>query len=224
MLTPDAFQIQAKESGKFLRTAFRSPGFAVGETPRPVQWFAFFEEDPAEADTWRYEHAASTLADERYPIQRERMRIVPAPRCGCCGSLWWRDASSDSGRLKLVVDHVHPARKVWRCEKHMARNPCCIEGCRKTFAHKGDDSYDGRVMCGRCWRQAPKWMRDRESKIRRLGKRRGWDDRLCRLHHMAWEACRRWIERVRRADPAEAEASAAPPPAGLAAELERLGL
>jgi hypothetical protein len=224
VITRDAFQIQAKESGKFLRTDFRSPGFTAGEKPRPTQWLAFFEEDPFAADIWRREHAARTLADERYPIQRERMRIVPAPRCGCCGSLWWRDGWSDSGPLKLVVDAVHPAAKVWRCEKHLGRNPCSIEGCGKTFAHKGDDGYDCLIMCGRCWRQAPKWMRDRASKIRRLAKRRGWTDQLCRIHHMAWQACRRWIERARMTDIAEVELSSAPPPAGMMAELQRLGL
>jgi hypothetical protein len=129
MITVDRYQIQAKETGKFLRTDFRSPGFAAGETPRPLQWLAYFEENPYSAQMWRREHALLLLADGRYPIQRERMRIVPAPRCGCCGSLWWRDAWSNSGPLKLVVDAIHPAAKVWRCEKHVGRNPCCIEGC-----------------------------------------------------------------------------------------------
>jgi hypothetical protein len=218
MIRCDAFQIQAKETGKFLRTAFLSPGFAVGEKPRPPQWFAHFEEDPFAAESWRLEHAIRVLADDRYPVQRERMRIVPAPRCGCCGALWWR------GPLKLVVDALHPAGKVWRCEKHIARNPCVIEGCRKTFAHKADRDYDTTIMCGRCWRQAPKWMRDRASKISRLAKRRGWTDQLCRIHDMAWQACRRWIERARNTDPAEVELSSRPPPAGLVAELQRLGL
>ena len=108
------------------------------------------------------------------------------PSCGCCGGKAWLDKP-------MVLTEVEPM--VWRCEKHVGRLPCCIEGCGKTFAMKGDDSYQGIVMCGRHWRMAPKRMRDLESLIRKRAKRRGWTRRLIRQHDWIWQRARRAIDR-----------------------------
>jgi len=150
-------------------------------------------------------------------LTKVEVRKVRMPACGCCGA-------NPSGYNPPWRPIREVAPGIWRCEKHVDRNPCCIAGCGKTFAHKGDDSYENRVMCGKCWRQAPRWMRDREARIRKLCNKRGWPHRLARLHGMAWEACHRKIVRQRSTPGFEAVLESAPPPASLLKELEALGL
>lgn len=219
MITADAFQIRDRKTGRFLQREI------VDGEPTPVVWGWGFHRDPCTAGVWPCGHVDLFLG-ERLPPELQGsgfdLERVPAPSCGCCGKIE-RGVVGDRWQISLRQARID-GETYWRCEKHVGRNPCCIEGCGKTFAHKGDRDYDTTMMCGRCWRQAPKWMRDRASKIRRLAKRRGWTDQLCRIHDMAWQACRRWIERARNADPGEVVASAAPPPAGMVAELQRLGL
>jgi hypothetical protein len=130
------------------------------------------------------------------------------PACGCCGIVRqgdWKNAQPM--RLVARID----GRPIWRCDRHVGRNPCCIEGCGRTFAHKcdtdgrGAEDYSWRVMCGRCWRKAPKFMRDALARVRRDAKRQGWTDRHHARHGRLWERCRRAIEQGQYLDQAEIE-------------------
>ncbi len=108
-----------------------------------------------------------------------------------------------------MVARIH-GQSIYRCEKHVGRNPCCIVGCGRTFAHRTDD-IDGRgaegygwtLMCGRHWRQAPKYMRDAVARVRRDAKRQGWTDGNLGRHSRLWERCRRAIETGETLDEAE---------------------
>jgi hypothetical protein len=125
------------------------------------------------------------------PIQDDRFAA-----CGCCGEIGLVGVADP-----LPIIEVEDG--VFRCEKHVGRLPCCIEGCGRTFAMKDDDTYHHRMMCGLHWRSGPKHLRDRVAKLRRLAKRRGWSDRLLWLHGRAWEANRKAIVEGRSFDLAE---------------------
>jgi hypothetical protein len=219
VISPDAYQIRDRQTGRYLQREI------IDGKPTPVVWGWVFHADPCWAGAWPRGHVDLFLGDRRPPELQGTgfdLELVPAPACGCCGEI---ERGVVGGRWQITLRRFNiDGETHWRCEKHVGRNPCCIEGCGKTFAHKDGADYETRFMCGRCWRQAPKWMRDRESKLRRLAKRRGWPERHHRLHHMAWEACRRWIERARNGEGAEVEVSSTPPPAGMMVELQRLGL
>lgn len=200
MIGADAFQIQHRVTGLFLQVDGWGPDNA----------FAYYwKSEQTEAGTWRGSEVDRFLMDRPEQFANEPLRKVPGPACGCCGARYWSANRYDATRPKMVVESANPLRRVWRCEKHIGRNPCCIEGCKRTFAHKDDgdgrgaESYHWTVMCGHCWRQAPKWMRDRVTKIRRLARRRGWTEQISRLHSMAWGACHRAIVNGRRLDEAE---------------------
>lgn len=83
------------------------------------------------------------------------------------------------------------------------RLPCCIVGCRSTFADDGSSE----IICGKHWRLAPaKWRRQvtvLRRRYRNLCGDGGWTDfpagspkrleavRLFRLFHSAWDRCKR---------------------------------
>lgn len=149
----------------------------------------------------------------RKPIEGVIVITDDTPRC-CCGAVVNCESSvrlADRQRFPLThVADVH-GKPVWRCDRHVGRNPCCIEGCGRTFAHKGDtdgrgaEDYSWRVMCGRCWRKAPKFMRDAVARVRRDARRQGWTDRNHAPHGRLWERCRRAIEQGQHLDQAEIE-------------------
>lgn len=199
----DLWQIMSPESRRFVRLDWRSPGFAAGEKPRPATKLVIFEDDPIKADMWGRNGVEARLADERYPMQRDRLVIVPAPQCGCCGhtECTWTDPAER--QLRMVAGNWHPNSQVWRCEKHVGRNPCCIDGCGKTFAHRKDEGYYGTVICTVHWRQAPKYMRDAVARIRKLAKRRGWTESLCQRHDRLWNRTYRAIVESSRLDSTE---------------------
>lgn len=216
MILADAFQIRDRASGRFLQWELVQPHivnrFVDGRLVhgQPARWGYVWHDDPQLAGAWSEPYVDNFLAA---PENRTRdldgldLEKVRAPACGCCGKIE-RDVVGD--RWQITTKRERQGGVIyWRCEKHVGRNPCCIEGCGKTFALKPDqdgrgaEDYSWRMMCGRCWRQAPKWMRDRVSKIRRLARRRGWTDKIHRLHGMAWEACHRAIVDGRRLDETE---------------------
>lgn len=142
-----------------------------------------------------------------------------APACGCCGVPIAAINDLRSG-TSVRVDNVHGVRLVagcakdpraiWRCEKHVGRNPCCIAGCGRTFVHsqadkdgRGPEDYNWTIICGRHWRLAPKRMRDAVSRVRRDARRQGWTERNHQRHHRLWSRCRRAIEAGERVDMAE---------------------
>lgn len=117
---------------------------------------------------------------------------MTGPNCYCCGT--------HEGQL------VHVWRGQWRCEKHVGRIPCCIEGCGRTYAIQPGEGYHFITICGRHWRMAPKRLRDLVTAIRRKakriskGKREDWPPKLEAQHHRVWEMCRRAILRALEGD------------------------
>jgi hypothetical protein len=117
------------------------------------------------------------------------------PVCQCCGGSEW-----DWQRKTLTVadglDWRDPAALV-RCERHIDRNPCAIEGCRKTAAAGGNLAND-QVMCGTHWRlYAPIGSRARRAYLahKRRAKRRGWTDKSYAAFIRLWDAI---VARARR--------------------------
>ncbi len=98
------------------------------------------------------------------------------PRCYCCGSLsiqgpLWRVLVSATGETEF------------RCEKHLRRLPCAIDGCGRTFAMKAGWHYGDQIVCGHHWRQSPKYMRSALSRVSRIARRTGWSESLYARHH-----------------------------------------
>lgn len=178
MITADSFNLQ-HERGGWLQYSCHQNGYD-GREPH-YNWAFWIEQDQLQAHRgdreWWKQWIEGRSAETAALIALRHFYLVPAPACGCCGQTWCITAVQ--GR--------------WRCTKHLSRLPCMIEGCGKTFAMKGDDTYDNTVICGKHWRQAPKFMRNRVTRIRRIAKRRGWSPRLWRLDNTAWNLCLRSI-------------------------------
>lgn len=219
MKTSDFWQIRREDTGLYLQQGYTK---RPGDGGWDYGWI--WVEDQLGAGGWGRESVEKMVAHpENYHRDLEGIpvRAVLGPQCGCCGKFPRRwDASC------YVIDlerFYRRGRAHWRCGKHVGRNPCCIEGCGSTFGLKLDEDYFWRFICGRHWREGPKWLRDRVAKFRKLAKRRGWTDQICRIHSKAWD---RVVEAIiAQRQPADhIQVSAGPPPAGLAKELERLGL
>ncbi|ALC13794.1 hypothetical protein [Sphingopyxis sp. 113P3] len=120
----------------------------------------------------RAEHPDHELDASLYGIEK-------VPTCGCCGT--------DQGLTAVYDGRIDAAARHYRCEKHVERIPCAIEGCRRTYKLELGDSYSSRVVCGKHWRLAPKHMRDAVARVRRIGVKANWPrpiiNRFCRL----WE-------------------------------------
>ena len=102
----------------------------------------------------------------------------PVPTCRCCGEPAWPNL---------------------RCTKHQDRNPCLVEGCRRTAKASRGELADDQVICGAHWRayvppRSP--MRLVYNRFWRLARKRGgWDDALIRRFERFWRAM---VLRVRR--------------------------
>lgn len=153
------------------------------------------------------------------------VRKVRRPCCECCGA-------NPHGRDRPRRGLQQVADGTWRCEKHVGRNPCAIEGCGKTRAskHPASDSH----LCGPHWKMAPHplklvyrrlWRLAKRNVRRRIGDEQGWTENLSSRYWRNWY---RLVEGARLAvNPPAIEAevvSSGPPPAALLKELERIGL
>jgi hypothetical protein len=128
-------------------------------------------------------------------------RIEPTPRCNCCGQflIWLHNDSLTTWENGQT-----------RCARHHDRNPCAIEGCKRTTAA----SIDGRGhpiieadrwLCGDHWRKyVPPRSRLRRAyhgHFRRAKRNRstsnpeGWTPRL---KHKFWRFWSRLVAQARR--------------------------
>lgn len=134
----------------------------------------------------------STLDPRGRPITRERgekwlaeygnreppggWHLDPVVTCGCCGS-------PDVGQTR---DDQH------RCDRHRGRNPCAIEGCKRTTeAPESGTLRDDQWICGTHWKRLvpPRSARRRAyHAFFRRAKRRGWDDDLRRRFWQFWNS------------------------------------
>ena len=120
-------------------------------------------------------------------------------RCECCGATAITFVGRGDDRSYLNA----------RCNAHVERNPCAIEGCRRTSEVKGAGYGNDQWLCAEHWRRyVPPHSKVRRAYHRfwRIAKRTGWTDDLIRRFWRFWNGL---IKRARREagqgriDPAE---------------------
>jgi len=139
----------------------------------------------AQCEEWRDRLTGSAL-------DNDRLAIDPMPHCGCCG------AALVPAEAASITSWTNGAT---RCDRHQGRNPCAIEGCRRTRAaprsaegeaHHADDQW----LCADHWRRfvPPRSARRRAYHgFFRRAKRHGW---TVDLRQRFW---RFWDQLVRQA-------------------------
>lgn len=126
-------------------------------------------------------------------LDLNRVEIVAAPACGCCGA-----GSFITAKGVRTYDALVMTPAGWRCPKHIGRNPCLIEGCGRTF--DATDRPGTTFICGTHWREAPKYMRRRVTKLRKAGEKRHWPPRYIRAHKKAFDLAVRAVKEGRSMD------------------------
>lgn len=177
MISHGARFVLRHRSGRYLRTEIYSPGFKAGERPHPASWRFALVANPFDATAiWQEDHGRRFLADWEWQGVADQFEIVGSPCCQCCGysdGTMWGDGENH------------------RCDKHRDRNPCAIEGCKRTAptpesGYLGSDSY----LCGEHWRR---FVPPRSRKRRlyhayfRKAKRYGWNKSLIAQFHRFWD-------------------------------------
>lgn len=77
----------------------------------------------------------------------------------------------------------------WRCERHRMRNPCAIEGCKRSTSASPGWHGLSLWLCSEHWRAGvpPRSLERRVyHRIFRLAKRYGWDDQLRARYWRVW--------------------------------------
>lgn len=106
--------------------------------------------------------------------------------CGCCG------VNRLGGGVESITRYSSSAV---RCSKHHGRNPCAIEGCRRTRAAPlGDHGFpchhDDQWICAEHWRRfvppRSRLRRTYHAHFRRA-KRQGWTERNRVAFWRFWE-------------------------------------
>lgn len=111
------------------------------------------------------------------------------PACQCCGDYGFQAMRG----MELVAGvHKEPSA-VYRCARHVGRNPCAIDGCARTGSAGDAPPYrygDGHVICGKHWRMAaPPRSRQRRAyhAYFRRAKKYGWSAELRGRFHRFWD-------------------------------------
>jgi hypothetical protein len=101
----------------------------------------------AQCEEWRdTRRMPGDLARDRYVLERK-------PACGCCGRHWLKGSPEDSLTVWL--------NGAVRCADHWGRNPCAIEGCKRTRAAPTYSAWeaagepfhaDDQTLCAEHWR------------------------------------------------------------------------
>lgn len=151
------------------------------------------------------ERFANHIRDEL--AEKRTLREVPAISCGCCG---YRVSQYNPGLYTITLES---GVKHYRCEKHLHRNPCLVDGCGRTFKIDDAEHHGVRFVCGTHWRMAPKYMRDAVARVRRMarqmerryGEEAPWKAGLWARHHRLWERTVRAVEQGQNLDMREIE-------------------
>lgn len=119
--------------------------------------------------------AIELAASVEWPYGRRHVRVVPAPVCACCGK----------NKFLATLKEVALEPRQWRCEAHIGRNPCLIEGCGRTRAATRPNLTG--FICGTHWKLVPRDMRLVYNRIWRLQKKSGgWTDLLVHRYWRIW--------------------------------------
>lgn len=143
-----------------------------------------------QCEAWRGRYPTIGLDQDGYAITRK-------PACGCCGRHWLRAGDTADS----ITTYANGAT---RCSDHHGRNPCAIEGCKRTRAAPTYDNgepfhADDQTLCAEHWkRYVPPRSRARRAYHRYFAqaKRHGWDwkgkdgksARLDWRFHRFWDA------------------------------------
>jgi hypothetical protein len=118
---------------------------------------------------------------EEHPNARDTHEWFLTPACRCCGE-----------ELLLTKGADVPDFAKQRCEAHKDRNPCAIEGCKRTTeAPAGDTLATDQHICGEHWRMYV----PARSRVRRAynahfnrAKKGGWTMERRRKFYRFWDA------------------------------------
>jgi hypothetical protein len=180
------------QSGRFFQSDSYFPGFAAG-TPRDgmPQVVSIYRlvDNPFEADVIRVrQFCGRFLSSPPWNTVAQQFEVVPRPGCGCCGADYLKKGAFRTIRIEGPT---------FRCLRHADRNPCAIEGCRRTTAAKprlADDQW----LCADHWRQfCPPRSKARRCYHRffRIAKKTGWTPELEARFTRFWTAL---VKRARR--------------------------
>lgn len=128
-------------------------------------------------EEWRHRLAGSTH-------DKDRLTIEPMPHCGCCGAAFVPSEAASITSWKNGTT---------RCDRHHGRNPCAIEGCRRTRVAPGSaegDHADDQWLCDDHWRRfvPPRSARRRAYHgFFRRAKRHGWTPDLRERFWRFWD-------------------------------------
>jgi hypothetical protein len=158
-------------------------------------------------DYWRLSHPNASCAAsygtramceewrDRNPLGRDPTSYVieRVPCCDCCGD----DFACVRDRGGSIS---HFSNGQVRCDRHIDRNPCAIEGCaRTTAAPKSGAVGDDQWLCAEHWRRlVPPRSRLRRAYLaffRRAKRQGGWDEDLKRRFWRFWDAVVRTARR-----------------------------
>jgi len=179
-------------SGRYFNSDCYYPGFIAGEHDPSVSIAIIYRlvANPFAADlVANRESCGRFLTSEGWREVADQFEVVPGPGCACCGERWRTMYSAVDGS--------------YRCEKHLGRNPCAIEGCKRTCAAEGRYGSD-QWLCSEHWRRfvpphSP--MRRAYHRFFREAKKHGWGRRgrgvrLDYRFRLFWTAL---VRRARRA-------------------------
>lgn len=162
--------------GRYLQSDIYAPAFRAGDwLPTPSWRFSLVVSPFAATPVWQREHGERFLSSPEWLPVADQFEIVGSPCCQCCGysdGSMWGDGEN------------------FRCDKHRDRNPCAIEGCKRTTAaHEGRLATD-QYLCSEHWRALVP-PRSRRRRIYhhyfRKGKRFGWSPELTRSFYRFWD-------------------------------------
>jgi len=136
----------------------------------------------ASCEEWRNRRPILGREPDSYVLER-------VPCCHCCGA----DFSEVRERNGSIMQW--PNGQV-RCDRHHDRNPCAIEGCKRTRAAPTNDKgfpfmADDQTLCGEHWRRyVPPRSRVRRTYHAhfRRAKRQGWTMKNERAFWRFWTA------------------------------------
>jgi hypothetical protein len=175
----EGFQIRHK-SGRYYRSELIHFGARVSYTPGTYAAVYELVSNPFGATLiYSAEHWRRYLDSPEWASVAEQFEIVSGPGCRCCGertgTMWGTDGN-------------------WRCDKHRSRNPCAVEGCKRTGATSPGNYHNDAHLCGEHFKiAAPPGSAERRvyNRLWRLHRKRDgkdapWSPELDRRYWRVW--------------------------------------